>query len=63
MVAGHSSTVSLPKTVTWSQKIAHHTKERPRETNAQTTPNALHMLKLKIPDSLERATVIPLRRK
>ena len=63
MADGHSSTVSLLKTVTWLPKNALHTKERPRETNALTMLNVLHILKLKKLDLSERATVTLLKRK
>jgi len=63
MVDGHSSTVSSLKTDTWLPKNAHHTKERPRETTAQTTLIALLIQRLRKLDSSERATVTLLKRK
>lgn len=63
MVDGHSSTVSLLKTATWLPKNALHTKERPRETNAQTTSSAPHIQRLRKLDSLVRAMETLLKRK
>jgi len=63
MVAGHSSTVSLLKTDTWLPKNALHTKERPRETNAQTMPIAHLIQKLKKLDLWVRGMETLLRRK